>query len=41
MNIPKERVLGILIRLPGETWRRYGAERTATQRTLEPPVQLP
>ena len=40
-NIPKERTLGILIRLPGETWRRYGEERTATKRTLEPPVQLP
>lgn len=40
-NIPKERTLGILIRLPGETWQRYGIERTATNRTLESPVQLP
>ena len=40
-NIPKERTLGILIRLPDETWRRYGEERTATNRTLESPVQLP
>ena len=40
-NIPKERTLGILIRLPGETWQRYGKERTATKRILEPPVQLP
>ena len=38
-KIPKDRSLGIMIRLPGDIWRRYNEERL--KRQSSPPIQLP
>ena len=38
-KIPKDRSLGIMIRLPGDIWRRYNEERL--KRQSRPPIQLP
>ena len=39
-KIPKDRSLGIMIRLPGDIWRRYNEERLKRPRS-SPPIQLP
>ena len=39
-KIPKDRSLGIMIRLPGDIWRRYNEERLTRPRS-SPPIQLP
>lgn len=39
-KIPKDRSLGIMIRLPGGIWRRYNEERLKRPRS-SPPIQLP
>lgn len=40
-KIPKDRSLGIMIRLPGDIWRQYNEERLKRPRDHRPPIQLP
>ena len=40
-KIPKDRTLGIRIRLPGSDWTHYGEERLKRPRDHRPPIQLP
>ena len=40
-KIPKDRKLGIMIRLPGSDWKYYGEERLKRPRDHRPPIQLP
>ena len=40
-KIPKDRSLGIMIRLPGDIWRQYNEERLKRPRNHRPPIQLP
>lgn len=40
-NIPKDRSLGIMIRLPGDIWRQYNEKRLKRPRDHIPPIQLP
>lgn len=39
-KIPKDRSLGVMIRLPGDIWRRYNEERLKRPRSSSP-IQLP
>lgn len=40
-QIPKDRTLGMRIRLPGSDWKYYGEERLTRPRDHRPPIQLP
>lgn len=40
-KIPKDRKLGMRIRLPGSDWTHYGEERLKRPRDHRPPIQLP
>lgn len=40
-KIPKDRTLGIRIRLPGSDWTHYGEEMLKRPRDHRPPIQLP
>lgn len=40
-QIPKDRTLGMRIRLPGSDWTHYGEERLKRPRDHRPPIQLP
>ena len=40
-KIPKDRSLGIMIRLHGDIWRQYNEERLKRPRDHRPPIQLP
>lgn len=40
-QIPKDRTLGMRIRLPGSDWTNYGEERLKRPRDHRPPIQLP